>query len=77
MPGSCRVWPSYFLGLRTSICLMGPAAWREDSQVDAGPKPGRGQVFHAPSLPPGPPGLQGRDEAGAEGEPHSCPVGPR
>lgn len=49
-----RLWQGFLpalLGLRTSICLIGPAARREDSQMYAGPRLDPREVFHALSLP--------------------------
>ena len=74
MPGSRRVWSSTSAGI--SNCLMGPAASREDSQMNAGPGPWVGIPGSSPPTA-GSPGPWGRDEVDTEGGPHSCPAGPR
>lgn len=54
MPGHCRAWPSALLG------ISGPAARREGSQGNAGPRGGLRQVCLALSLHPQDPQGQGR-----------------
>lgn len=63
MPGYCRVWSSTSAGI--SNCLMGPAASREDSQMNAraGPWVGIPCSSRPTARSPGP---RGRDEVDTE-----------
>lgn len=57
-----------------ALCLRGPAARREDPQMNA-----RSWADVSCSFPPTPGtlGPRGREEVGGKGGPHSCPAGPQ